>query len=300
MNQLGLSEVAVDTSEAVAETRGANGMSTPQYQNAWDTFQAQGPFDGIWASPPCQTFSLAGSGSGRRALDSVVELIQDRTFEDIKSLQATSRYLGDERTGLVLVPLHYVYELRPQFVVFEQVPSVLPVWEACSSVLRGLGYSSWTGVIDAADYGVPARRKRAYLIARNDGGVAVPPPPTASVTMVEALGWGFVKRPAHTITSKTGVTRSASGTQGTYRKAIKEGEFIFKPGGSNTPSKSAKSGIGAEYPPGLINTSLEEESILQTYPPGFIFRGNKSERGIQIGNAVPPLMAKRVLEMFTT
>jgi DNA (cytosine-5)-methyltransferase 1 len=83
------------------------------------------------------------------------------------------------------------------------VTQALPVWEGYADILEGLGYSVWTGILNAANYGVPQSRKRAFLLASLDGTVH-PPTPTHSaegdsglfddrqpwVTFADALGWG--------------------------------------------------------------------------------------------------------------
>jgi DNA (cytosine-5)-methyltransferase 1 len=127
--------------------------------------------------------------------------------------------LGDERNGLVLEPLRWVLEAMDagepyEWVVLEQVPTVLPVWQAFAEALRTEGYGVDVGYLHAEAYGVPQTRKRAILVARL-GARANLPAPTHSryyprsptkldpgtqpwVSMAEALGWGFVRRPAYT------------------------------------------------------------------------------------------------------
>jgi len=53
---------------------------------------------GFIASPPCQTFSAAGKGAGRAALDTVYQLA--KTLEARQSVDFS--VFSDERTGLVL------------------------------------------------------------------------------------------------------------------------------------------------------------------------------------------------------
>lgn len=206
--KLGIEEMGVEIMPEAIATREANGMHTI-YNDVWDGLLGNievGDYDILIASPPCQTFSMAGSGSGRAALDQVLDAIFYGSYKDAEKL----RELGertDMRTALVLTPLAHVYRDRPTYVTFEQVPPVLPVWEACAIVMRELGYSVWVGNLQAEQYGVPQTRKRAVLIARNDGEVAAPPTPTHSkyyqnepsrldigvkpwVSMAEALGNG--------------------------------------------------------------------------------------------------------------
>lgn len=187
---LGAREFGVEINEAAVATRDANDMVTI-YRDVWgsDALPFAMSAHGVnvwkdewtlWASPPCQTFSMAGNGAGRRALNDVLGIIERRQYVDMAELREQAALLGDERIGLVLTPLHYAHRFRPMFIALEQVPPVLPVWQAMAEELRALGYSVWTGNLQAEQYGVPQTRKRAFLIARRDGFIAAPPVPTHS------------------------------------------------------------------------------------------------------------------------
>lgn len=219
---LGIREFGVEILPEAVATRDANGMST-WMRDVWDVLETA-PVDSpefaaalFIASPPCQTFSMAGSGAGRRALDEVLGLIDSRAYLDPAALREFGER-HDPRTALVLTPLTYVARHVPTYVVLEQVPQVLPVWERIAEVLRGWGYSVVTSVLRTEQYGVPQTRKRAILIARADGVEARMPTPTHSryyernptrldediqswVSMAEALGRGMTARPSMTITS---------------------------------------------------------------------------------------------------
>lgn len=143
-------------------------------------------------------------------------MIERKQYVDMAVLREQAALLGDERIGLVLSPLHYAARFLPTYIAFEQVPPVLPVWQAMAVELREMGYSVWAGMLHAEQFGVPQTRKRAILMARRGGVEVAPPVPTHSkyhnrtpdkldpdvkkwVSMEEALGWD-VDRPSPTVT----------------------------------------------------------------------------------------------------
>lgn len=211
---LGLDPIGVEFDEAARLTRKAAGLATADIGDVRDyldvALDVPYPVEvtGLIASPPCQTFSMAGKGSGRAALDAVLGAMAELAQTGVINYGA----FDDDRTGLVLEPLRYVLELEPEWTVWEQVPPVRPVWEAAAVYLRGDGYNVWTGVLNAADYGVPQTRKRAVLIASRTREVGCPAPTHAKdgvggllqwVSMAQALGWG---------SGKVGFPRKADGT----------------------------------------------------------------------------------------
>ena len=352
--RLGIEEFGVEIMPEARATRAANGMRTI-YADVWSgltdsrvlSSQVDG-YDLLIASPPCQTFSMAGSGAGRKALDEVLGLIQDRAYLDPSRLRAFGEE-HDPRTALVLTPLAHVARDAPLF--------------------------------NAEQYGVPQTRRRAILMARADGKEAKPPTPTHSryysrdpqrldegvlpwVSMAEALGWGMTARPF--VTAGNAVGR-AEGVGGSGAKAAIEREkaagswlvgFPRKSDGrgattadgyrardlrpSSTPAQhvtekarswtrtrpaTTVAGDSRVHPGGhRVNADDErrlgvdaarerygdrrgskaervtvaEAAALQSYPPGFEFAGTKTKQFLQIGNAVPPLMAEAILREVTS
>lgn len=201
--QSGIESRGVENMPEARATRDAAGLITI-HDDVW-SFEPDWEADGQITSPPCQTFSTGGKGSGRKALGDVLAVISSGALYDIDKLRAQGERFGDDRTALVLTPLHFALTGGYRWLAWEQVPTVLPVWEACAEVLRVAGWNVWTGCLQAEMYGVPQTRKRAFLIAALDYPVG-PPIPTHSryysrtpekldpgvkkwVSMAEALGW---------------------------------------------------------------------------------------------------------------
>lgn len=218
---------------------------------------------------------------------------------DLAELAAHS---GDERTALVLEPLKYALIMRPLFVVWEQVPTVRPVWEASAVVLREAGYSVDTDVLRAEQYGVPQIRRRAFLVARRDLVPAMLPEPTHSrfytrdptrldpgvlpwVSMAEALGWGMTARPYPTIAS--GRTSGGLDIEKVGGSKARKSIYIERDAGRWIP--------GRDDDEERSRLSIAEAAILQTFPPDFPFQGRPMKQFTQVGNAVPPLLAEVIL-----
>ncbi|MEU0542752.1 DNA cytosine methyltransferase [Nocardia sp. NPDC005978] len=164
---LGLASVGIELDEDACKTRIAAGLGTRQANACKVELLDEFPNATILTGgPPCQTYSVAGSGAGRKALDQIYDLIKrmvnDENIDDeLHSL---------ERTGLVLQPLRWalaaIAKKRPfETIVLEQVPTVKPVWEAIAKELRKHGYEVRVEIVHTEDFGVPQTRRRAILIA---------------------------------------------------------------------------------------------------------------------------------------
>lgn len=116
----------------------------------YPTYPFVGKVRGGIFSPPCPSFSTAGSGAGKDDVPNVLHLIAD---------YASGRLPGeytwhDERSALTAQPMRYITALKPRWVACEQVPPVLPIWKYMAERLRGMGYRTWCGILSAEEYGV--------------------------------------------------------------------------------------------------------------------------------------------------
>lgn len=180
--ELGIDVLGIEFDDAACATREAAGLRTLQADvSALDPKDF--PCGGLIASPPCQAFSMAGKGAGRDALKTYIEIIEHVAENGLESLATTGYEMAreaceDERAHLVLEPLRWALTMFPDWIALEQVEPVMPIWQAMADVLQGEGYSVWTGVLSAEQYGVPQTRRRAILIARQrkHGEIGQPPP----------------------------------------------------------------------------------------------------------------------------
>jgi DNA (cytosine-5)-methyltransferase 1 len=216
--ELGIDVLGIETDRQACETRAAAGFRTLQ-ADVSKLDPADYPCDVLIASPPCTAFSMAGKGKGRDALAVFATAIQRLRVGASLDRDWLDSQCDDPTAHLVLEPLRWALALQPEWIAFEQVPPVLPLWRLMDDVLRERGYSTWTGVLEAERFGVPQTRERAILMASRAGHVS-PPVPTHQryvsgeparhemtfdgellpwVSMADALGWGMTARPGLSI-----------------------------------------------------------------------------------------------------
>ncbi|MGW5879993.1 DNA cytosine methyltransferase [Nocardiopsis terrae] len=186
---LGFKSIGIEWDRNACETRYAAGLPTihadvrVMRESRFDEIPES--VDVLAGGPPCQSFSVAGSGAGRRALDVVKKFIHRLVDGDNDAkIDEDLHALGDDtRTALVLEPLRWLLkaietEGRTPYnvIVLEQVPAVLPLWEVYAKLLRrgegrfnGVKYEAECCVLKTEQFGVPQTRKRAVLIARLAG-----------------------------------------------------------------------------------------------------------------------------------
>lgn len=299
---LGIITDGVEWDPGACATRRAAGLRTRQAD-----VRSLGPEDFpaatiLTGGPPCQTYTVAGGGAGRRALDQVLGFVKRMaTGEDVRPSLAV---LDDERTALVLEPLRWALHAkeleRPyQTIVLEQVPAVLPVWEAMGEALEGIGYKTTSGILHTEAYGVPQTRRRAILIARFgvDEKPELPKPthrrfrkgaksPSGAerelspwVPMGEALG-----------RTDDFVVVSNYGTGGDPKARGRR--YSYEPAATVT-GKISRNRLETLEGQDIDRFGIQDAGRLQTFPRDYPWTGKDVSQ--QIGNAIPPRLAVHVL-----
>ncbi|MFD7013892.1 DNA cytosine methyltransferase [Streptomyces sp. NPDC059928] len=260
LSRLGVRDVGLEWDEWACKTRASAGQLTIRTDVAmYPVWPFLGTTTGVIASPPCQAWSMAGKRLGLVDQPLVHQAVADlaRGLDTRAQLLAACR---DERSLLAAEPMRYLHALnqhgRPEWVAMEEVPDVLPLWRQYAAILRSWGFSVWTGILNAADYGVPQTRRRAILLASRVR-TAQPPTPTHAqvgepdslfgpgrdrwVSMAEALGWGATDRPVPTVCAGGGPGGGPepfpSGSRKTLSDARERGTWMPRPDGTVLPSR---------------------------------------------------------------
>lgn len=255
--------------------------------------------------------------------------------QGFSSVNGKSRFLENPKNKLFVQFVRIIDELSPTWFIMENVTGLLSmnsgaVKDAIFESFKNIGYTVEAKVLNAAEYGVPQNRKRAIFIGNNAGYKIEFPNPTHGnvnnqlgvfdsmgfnpfVTVGQALEGisNISKLPNHVLPIHADIVlkRMSFVPEGGNQKDI---PLEFKPPQKfmNTygrlhngkPSNTIHTrfdvaSTGSLYHP-TENRALtvREGARLQSFPDDYIFSGKKGSQYRQVGNAVPPLLAKAIGE----
>lgn len=265
----------------------------------------------LTGAPPCQTFSAAGQGGGRPGINHLVRaLMRVALGESVPTAVKAGGFDGtDPRSHLTLEPMRFIRDLQPTWIAFEEVKEVLPVWEAYQVPLQHMGYQSWAGVLNAADYGLPQTRKRAFLLARKGTSPVYRPWPTHSrhgdwglfdsrapwVTMAEALDWTAEDCRASNLMAP----KEAHDLQKCLWPLTRPATTVvrsFRPDVIAAPGYRQKGDPSRQNAPGSVVVNIDELKILMGVRSDFpIETAPLSKQRSLLGGILPPSWAAQVL-----
>jgi len=273
---------------------------------------------------------LTELGIRPRELDILTACVPCQTFS---SLGVNARRKRDPRNRLVMRIGAFVDALKPRALVMENVPGLREQrrFTLLLGRLRRMGYGVWFGVVDAADFGVPQRRRRLVLIALRDEEDAQVPELTPTHPSLKGMRRRKVVRQVLKLVRVRAKRDPLAQTRREFPPLIaKRIAAIPLHGGSRTSLNAelelschkalAAGGAGSSYgrmryddlaptlttrcttpacgrflhPRANRPITLREAACLQTFPLRYVFNGGTMSVQAQVGNAVPPRLAKAI------
>lgn len=263
--------------------------------------------DVVVGGPPCQGFSRLGKQA---------------------KVARPENYLWREY-------MRCVETVRPLMFVVENVPEFFkdPAFDGVKSEAARLGYSFVTGILNAADYGVPQRRQRAFIIGSRIGRPHLPEPthqqfgPTLFsdlspwTTVRDAIGDlplnpNNSNRHDKKNSGPLALERYSHVPPGGNRKSLPDRLQLECWKNRKSSSGGATDLLGRlrwDAPSLTIRTqflkpekgcylhpeanrpiTVREGARLQTFPDDFVFIGSNFQAAKQIGNAVPVELARQI------
>lgn len=263
--------------------------------------------DVIIGGPPCQGFSSANRHEKEK---------------------------DDPRNKLFFQYLRFVELLKPKVFVIENVKEILTKDNGFAKnrileITEKLGYTVNVNVLNASDYGVPQTRRRAIFVGiSNDfkvkfnfekmkkvkslvnvydaiGDICYPEKNIQNSFLKYAKDCDVLQNHNPKLPNPKVVERMKHVPQGGNWKDVPP--ELWDTQRSNRHS-SAYRRLSFDEPSITIDTghmnyfhpienrvpTVRESARLQSFPDSFIFYGNQGEQFKQVGNAVPPLLAKAV------
>jgi DNA (cytosine-5)-methyltransferase 1 len=229
----------------------------------------------------------------------------------------------DERNDLIFEVLRVVRMTKPTSIMFENVPGLVKDarYKSFLVKLEALGYRVKWGILNAANFGVPQRRRRLVLLASRNGS-----PTFASRARCSATVRGAIEKLASPKRSRDPLHNYSTARSPKIRRLIQR---IPRDGGSRAALgkrsqlachkrsdgfKDVYGRMAWDKPAptitcGCINPSkgrflhpranraitLREAALLQTFPASYRFPLDDGRYSVAelIGNALPPEFIRR-------
>ena len=247
------------------------------------------PFEGVFiGGPPCQPFSIA---SNQRF---------SKSGENFKRVGFDHKRNG----GLLFDYIELVLEFRPAVFVIENVPGLRDI-DGGSQLSSAVGALSRAGydinqpvVLDAADFGVPQRRNRLFVIGTRLGRwIQLPPARQTHIGCGAVLPNGVPVAPnnetrKHKASSVARYMALDYGARDHMGRVDRLDPSL--PAKTVIAGGSGGGGRSHLHPEIPRTLSVRECARLQSFPDDYVFVGPTARQFTQVGNAVPPVLAAQL------
>jgi len=304
---LGLKQAGIRTSAAVerdphcAVTFAAHTPDADLYDadiQGVDLSRYRDKFALVYGGPPCQPFSSGGlraaAADGRDMIPTFIEAIR---------VIGPHAFLMENVDGLAS-STHRTY------------------FADTLQAFRYLGYRVTWKVLNAADYGVPQKRQRLFVVGMRDRVFVFPAPTHGPGRPRPHIAVRDVLPDVHRPLGEPPGSRVFYARNPDLRPSPFDGHLFNGGGRPIDPAQPARTILASaggnkthffdaldlvpEYHrhladggapragtlPGARRISVAESAVLQTFPPSVAFAGPRSAQYAQVGNAVPPALAR--------
>lgn len=268
------------------------------------TYLPDSTVDVIIGGPPCQGFSTIGK----------------RVSSDPEK-----RAKHDPRNELVLTYVKLIRELKPKFIVMENVKGILTLQggaylQSVLEQLRSAGYDAKHTLVNMADYGVPEIRERVIIFGNRVGLPVEFLQPDHSDNPDDGLPmwnncWDVIKdleskgdnpKFNHVALKHTekNIARYKLIPEGGRLPEASLPPELYRKNFGNTYKRLSRMRPALTMVPGndafpihpTLHRSLtvREAARIQTFPDSMVFAGNRRQQGHQVGNAVPPVFSEKL------
>lgn len=275
--------------------------------------------DGIIGGPPCQGFSTARLSNATEKIGKINE-------------SRNHLYLEFYRTVNIVRPKFFLIENVRGLVSANKGAFVKDIIERFGSI----GYNVSYKILNASDYGVPQNRQRVFFVGLLEGEFEFPENFKYKVSSKEAIMDLIQSNEEANQKYSTPAKNEYQKLMRNGKKTVKNHEVTIHneqttnvismvPNGGNIKSlppeywnirkyNKAFQRMNSVLPSNTIDTghrnyfhyeanripTARESARIQSFPDSFEFLGTKGSQYKQIGNAVPPLLAKVLAEKIKT
>ena len=228
------------------------------------------------------------------------------------SVANTGRHEDDERNKLYLEMIRVIRDKHPRFFLAENVKGILSigkgqVFQNILSDFRSLGYRVKYRLMNAADYGVPQKRMRVIIVGvRDDLNVDYdyPLPTHSKEATIYTQKWVGAGEALSGLPDPDKPNSLPNHVYSKYKLNF-NGYIGHRPIAPDLPAPTVtargddRGGVVIlPHPNGLRRMTCRELATIQSFPLQYMFYGGISSVYRQIGNAVPPLLAKALAGQF--